>query len=319
MLMTDDSRKFKVSKGYLITAALFAVALFVLVPQLNQFSDSWHFLKSPDPIWALAAIALTLLSYFAAAATYCFLAFNKLPYAQTVLVQFAVMFINRILPSGVGALGANFAYLRRQKHNSGQAASIVAVNNFLGFAGHSILFVLALAVLQGGNNQLMHPDLPGGQSLLVVGAVLVMGMILLFILARSKLAKFMSDIKQQLLSYREQPQRLVLALLSSMALTAANAACLYASAAALGVHPSAAVTLIVLSLGVGAGIALPTPGGIGGFEAGLTAALVAYDVNASLALAIALLYRLISYWLMLAVGAVALVLCQRKRLFAFAT
>jgi uncharacterized protein (TIRG00374 family) len=86
---------------------------------------------------------------------------------------------------------------------------------------------------------------------------------------------------------------------------------------ALGIHLSFVPTLLILTFGVGAGAATPTPGGLGGFEAGLVGGFVAYDVNASAALAIALLYRLISYWLTLLIGAGAFIFCQRQKWLNF--
>ena len=56
----------------------------------------------------------------------------------------------------------------------------------------------------------------------------------------------------------------------------------------------------------------PTPGGLGGVEAGLVAGLVAYRVASADALAAVLVYRLVSYWLMLAIGAAAFVIAERR-------
>jgi uncharacterized protein (TIRG00374 family) len=72
---------------------------------------------------------------------------------------------------------------------------------------------------------------------------------------------------------------------------------------------------IVFTLGVAVGTATPTPGGIGGAEAALTAGFLAQDVSAPLALAAALLYRFTSFWVGLAVGAgAALVVLSRRML-----
>jgi uncharacterized protein (TIRG00374 family) len=101
-----------------------------------------------------------------------------------------------------------------------------------------------------------------------------------------------------------------------MVLTLCYVLCLWAAAAALGVHLSVVAALLVLTLGVGAGSATPTPGGLGGYEAGLVAGLIAYGADSSAALAVALLFRLISYWLTLAAGAVAFAYAQRRGLFS---
>lgn len=53
------------------------------------------------------------------------------------------------------------------------------------------------------------------------------------------------------------------------------------------------------------GNALPLPGGIGGVEAGMIGAFVAFGVPARLAVLAVLAYRTISYWLPTIPGAVA--------------
>jgi len=85
---------------------------------------------------------------------------------------------------------------------------------------------------------------------------------------------------------------------------------------ALGVHLPFIVVVLIFSFGLSTGTVTPTPGGLGGFEAGLTAGFVAYHVGSASALAIALLFRLISYWLMLAIGALAFTVSERKHLFS---
>ena len=83
---------------------------------------------------------------------------------------------------------------------------------------------------------------------------------------------------------------------------------------ALGISLSFAAIVLILSFGVSAGAATPTPGGLGGFEAGLAAALIAYGIDKPSALAAALLYRLISYWLMFVFGGVAFLYSQQSKL-----
>ncbi|MFI5271393.1 MAG: flippase-like domain-containing protein, partial [Candidatus Saccharimonadales bacterium] len=71
----------------------------------------------------------------------------------------------------------------------------------------------------------------------------------------------------------------------------------------------------IFTLGISTGTITPTPGGLGGFEAGLFAGFVAFHVPVAPALAIALLYRLISYWLALGIGLLAFIEVQRNHLF----
>ncbi len=300
------------SRRYLILALFTAIALYAILPQLGAFKSSWSQLGNVDLGWTVAATACAWLTYFAAAATCTLLGFRPLRYWRTVLVQLAAVFANRLLPAGIGFLGTNYAYLRKNHHDGAQATSLLAVNNLLGFIGHGLLLAgLLLATarpLDAFTVQLPRISLWGW---LAVASVVIGLLLTLFI---RKVRQALSGIFRQMATYRHRPIRLSLALLSSMTLTAANVVCLYACMQALGVQLPVATVFIIFSFGVGAGTAVPTPGGLGAFEAGLLAGFVSTDVPASTALAIALLFRLITYWLALLLGSIAFVVCERRQL-----
>ncbi|MEK7594941.1 MAG: lysylphosphatidylglycerol synthase transmembrane domain-containing protein [Patescibacteria group bacterium] len=314
-MKSPSSTGLKINKKQLLLALLLVIGLYVIVPQFGEFKSSWHLLSKPQPVWVLLAVLLTMLTYFAGAMTYVLLAFKRLRYVQVVLVQLAAMFVNRLLPSGIGALGANYLYLRHAKHTSTQAGSMVAINNLLGVLGHGLLVALTLLLYSGVTSlAISNNDFVGSVAkvLIVVG---VLAVIMLVIFGRKKFVSTLADLRKQLLTYRRRPWRLPAALLSSVVLTLFNVLCLVSCALALGVHLPFAVILLIFSFGVGAGAVTPTPGGLGGFEAGLAAGFVAYHVASPTALAVALLYRLISYWMPLVIGALAFIVCQQKQLF----
>jgi uncharacterized membrane protein YbhN (UPF0104 family) len=294
-------------------AAILVIGLYVLIPQIGDFKSSWHLLSHPQLKWLLVAILFTGATYLSASATYCLLAFQKLAYWRTVVVQLAVMFINRLLPGGIGALGANYVYLTKHKHTSPQAATMVAVNNLLGFVGHNILVIVTLLTYGGSRALRANYSHTLGLSLKIVGAIILLGVVFWLLVGRRKLGRRLAELKSQLGSYRQHPWRLLGAQASSITLTLGNVLCLFACAYAVNVHLSFAAILLIFTLGIGAGTATPTPGGLGGFEAGLVAGLVAYGVDSSPALSVALLYRLVSYWLPLLAGAGALVIARERR------
>lgn len=301
----------------LIVPAVALIGLYVLVPQFGEFRHSFTLLKHVDARGVLLALICVLLTYIAAASTYYCIALKRIPYWHTALVQVASMFINRLLPAGIGALGSNYAYLRRERHSSAQAGAVVAVNNALGLSGHII--VVTLAVL------FYHDKLPplsfshgDGTTAWIIGliVVLVVSVALSVPTWRGHASRALSSFATQLLRFRERPLGLLGGQLSSIGLTLSNVLSLYFCV--LAVHGSASfvMVLLVFTLGVGLGTATPTPGGLGGFEAGLVAGFVAFDVSSAQALAIALLYRLLSYWLAIVIGSVAFVYAQRHHVFS---
>lgn len=176
------------------------------------------------------AAGAVLLTYIAAALTYCLLAIKPLHYLRTLVVQFAAMFVNRFFPAGVGGIGTNYEYLRKQKHSAVQAGTVVAVNNGLGFVGHSLLFWVLLA--------LFHSRLPAPAHTnyvwFVLGLLVVIAGVLIF--GQSKRGqKIGRNFVRQLATYRRRPQRVALALLSSICLTLGNVGAFYYCALSLGV------------------------------------------------------------------------------------
>lgn len=310
--MPEKQKQF--DKRFIILTAVLAIALYVLLPQFGDFKNIRSMIRHSDTGWLGLSVLSMLLTYFAAAGTYYFLAYRKLKYGRTVLVELAAMFVNRLLPGGVGALGANFIYLKRNHSNPGQAGTIVALNNTLGFIGHGLLTVIIVLIY---SSQISH--LNGNENhtwsayikyALTIMLVVVMALI---IFGQKYLKKFVADATRQLLSYKNHFWVVLAALTTSVILTICNVLCLYFCMHAVGQQLSVFAVFFVFSFAVGAGTATPTPGGLGGYEAALVAGFVAYGLDGTTALGIALLYRLISYWLALLLGGVTFVISQRLR------
>ncbi len=298
-----------------ILIGLSVIAIYIILPQIGNLHRSWHLIGQAELSGIFVALGATLLTYFSAAGVYYFLAFKPLNYFQLFRVELAAMFINRLLPAGIGALGTNYAFLRHRNHTKAQAASVVGVNNFIGFAGHILLLAIILVLYSGHVS--LNLLFSRNYSVLVVVSVILIGAVVVFIIisAKRRLKKFVNDLFAQLSSYRSRPANLVAALILSISLTLANTLCLAFCATALNLHISFVEVMLVFSIGLSLGTALPTPGGLGSFEAGLFAGFVAYHLAASSALALALLYRLISYWAPLLIGAPAFIICQKQKLF----
>lgn len=315
--MTGQTSKLSINRRQVILAIFLVIALYILLPQLSVFRHSWQLLGSLNFTWFIVAVVLTLSTYLFAALTYCLLALQPLHYGEVVIVQFAAMLVNRLLPAGVGGLGANYAYLRHKNHTPAQSATVVASNNLLGIVGHLIIIVVVLAVTSDYSRHMAYSSIYKAKTTLwLIAIIIVTAVVLGLIFVRKRLKQGLATIGKQLGVYKHQPWKLSGAVLSSMMLTLCNIACLYICMLAVGVHLPFIIIVLIFSFGISTGTVTPTPGGLGGFEAGLTAGFVAYHVGSASALAIALLFRLVSYWLMLIIGAIAFTLSQRQHLFS---
>jgi hypothetical protein len=124
------------------------LATYILVPQIGQFHASFSVIK--DANFALLALAFgsILLACLAAALSYSQLSFKHIPFYRIALIQYAGMFINRLLPAGVGGISLFIDFLYRQGHTLAKASTVAAVNNGLGFAAHVTLLLLMLCGTQ---------------------------------------------------------------------------------------------------------------------------------------------------------------------------
>ena len=116
------------------------------------------------------------------------------------------MFINRLLPAGIGAMGVNYLYLRKNKNTKIQAASVVAINNLLGGIGHNILFWVV--VLWGGYSAISAKKFTNPIGFLFFTALLS---ILVYFLYKfsTKFKKLFRDVIRQLRSYKKNPTKIL--------------------------------------------------------------------------------------------------------------
>ncbi|HSX45769.1 MAG TPA: lysylphosphatidylglycerol synthase transmembrane domain-containing protein [Candidatus Saccharimonadia bacterium] len=314
--MTDIWRSLQSRRRQLLILGIALLALYVVLPQIGVFRTTTGHFKNLDWQFVAAAVGATGLTYVAAAGTYYLLAIKPIRYSSTLLVQVASNFINRLLPAGIGGLGANYVYLHRSGHDRTQSVTVVTVNNTLGMVGHAGLLLVVLGLFSDRLNSFhathLSRDLIG---LLIVLALAAIGLFVFLKRPHERFKKLRQEVIRQLEHYRQRPGRLAGALLTSMSLTIFNVLSLWYCVHALHGSLSFVSVLLIFTLGIGVGTIVPSPGGLGGVEAGLVAGFVAYGLSDPQALATALLYRLISYWLPLVLGAVAFVVALRLGLF----
>ena len=134
-------------KQYLLSAFVIvatALTCFVVLPQLGAFTASLNLLRTSNVALVMVAALMSLLASVCSGLLYALLAVRPIRVITMTGVQVSGLFINRILPAGIGGIGLNVWYLRRAKHSSVQAALVVALNNTLGFLGHVLLLVVFL-------------------------------------------------------------------------------------------------------------------------------------------------------------------------------
>jgi uncharacterized protein (TIRG00374 family) len=104
----------------------------------------------------------------------------------------------------------------------------------------------------------------------------------------------------------KDPRKVSLGLGGQLLINSAYIATLYASVRAAGGHCSFSTAALVYLAGATIGQAVPTPGGLGGIEALLTASLTTAGIPLDQAVVSTLVFRLVTFWLPLVPGWFAL-------------
>lgn len=292
-----------------------AVAMYVVLPQLAGLKSSFSALHRAHLGLAATALLCCGLTYVFAALSYCLLAFHRLRYRRTLLVQVATIFVNHLVPAGLGGISSNYAYLRTQRHTRPQAITVVAVNNGLGVVANLALLVGAITF--GSVPAVFSNRLLDAERYVLIGVLLaaVIGAVCLSVPnIRQSTWRGIRNFMASLLSYRRRPAVLLGSLVCAFCLTAANYGAFWLCGRALGLHFALVTSLLVYSFAVALGAATPTPGGVGGTEAGLVAGLVVIGLPSTTAISVTLLYRLVSYWIPFLAGGASFWLVQKRRL-----
>jgi uncharacterized protein (TIRG00374 family) len=302
------------TKGRLLLLGFFLLLLYVVVPRLGNFSTSIDMLDDSNARYVGIAALLVIATYIFATAMYYLLAAKPLRFGRTFAIQVASAFANRLLPAGLGGLTLNVQYLRKSRHSLAQAIAVAGTTNLLGFVGH-MLFLLLVVAAGAASFATVHVPYQSHLWLIGLGIAAFAALnLVLFQRFRKSVYRLVIEVLAFVTSYRKRSGEFATALLCSMALTGTYVAILYFCCMAIGFQLSFASTFVIFTLGMAASTITPTPGGLGGAEAGLFAGLVAYRLSAADALAIVLLFRLLTYWLPLLPGFVVFVAVRKRYL-----
>lgn len=270
----------------------------VLLPQLDSLRDSIQALQSADLAW----IFLGILVYFSGvpilAVQFTALAFKKLVFLLTLRVEAATLFVNKIVPNGVGTISLNAFYLVKKDHTPIQAASALTVNTLTSLTAYIAIIILALIASTLDLSIIRSVKVPLDTVFFILLLLIGAGFMLYRIKnVREKIRQTLHDVRRSIATYKNRPKSVITALIFNGLGTSVNVLTIVFSAHAVGIELSFANALLAYTLGNIASALIPTPGGIGSIEAGIYSGLVLVGLNPTDSMTVTLLYRLISYWL----------------------
>jgi uncharacterized membrane protein YbhN (UPF0104 family) len=264
----------------------------------------------------LAAVALSAITYVAAAFSLTGFVLEKLRFSRTLLVQLAGNFVTLVTPAAVGGVALNIRYLHKARVAPADAASSVGVSQVFAFILHMLLLVI-FVVLTGGSpgRSIKSPPSWSYIALAVVGA-LALAVLALPAgrgLVRSRVAPALGQVIPRLLDIAQRPAKLAEGIGGALLLTLSYIVCMYVCVLAVGGHAQFFAVGVVFLSGSAIASVVPTPGGIGVAETAFAAGLGAVaHVSGPSALSAVLLFRLVTFYVPAGLGWLALNYLQRR-------
>jgi len=298
-----------------ITTVFVGIAAYLLITQLAEigFGTIADSLRDAQISWALLGLILAQLTFVTSGISLRGAVRTPLALGPCVALASAVKFVNLTVPSSAGRIAFEVRFLQRMGAPTGEAVAAGAVDKV---SETIVELTLVLALLPFVD---LHLDTSqvGAPSSRVVGViVLVLVALVAVVLAVPSLrAKVVPSLREGLSSLgavaRDRRKRLEL-FGGNLGTELLFALTLGAVCHAYGVSLML-VQLLVINMAASALSSLiPSPGGVGTAEAGLTAGLVAVGVDESTAFAIALTHRLCTNYLPPIWGYASLKWLERK-------
>jgi uncharacterized membrane protein YbhN (UPF0104 family) len=297
----------------LITMVATVVAGYLLAGELARESLG-HVLRMADWRWGLVALALSAATYVGAALELSGFVAEPLRFTRTLLAQLAGSFVTLVTPAAFGGAAINVRYLQRRKIPAPVAAASVGVSQVVALVLHILMLVVFIAIAGAADK---HPFRPPTWFYFVLAGLVVVASAVFAVpagrrLLRARVAPTLGQVLPRLLEVAQQPLKLIEGIGGALLLSVAYILCLSACVQAFGGKVAIAGIAVVYLTGSALGSIVPTPGGLGAVEAALTAGLVAAGLHGTEAASAVLLFRLLTFWLPVPIGWVALNYLERK-------
>ena len=318
--------------GRVVLLLVTAICLYFFAPSIGEVFAAWSRLGRVHPVWMVPAVLCAVASYACVWVVQA-VAIGTRNWFAVITTQLAGNAFNRITPGG-GATGMAMQtnMLTAAGIDAPRAATALTVQSVLSTAAlvampvFSIPFIIAGTQIPSRLLSAVWIGIPVFLLTMAIGvAVFVVDGPLLWlarviarvepILRRGSVPD--PELGARLLQSRdairaEVGPRWGIAVGASVLRWFFEYGVVLATLYGLDVQPDPALTLLAFVAASVLGLVPFTPGGLGFVEAGLTATLVLAGVSAGDALVTTLVYRLLTFWLPLPIGAGAAVVFRRR-------
>ncbi|MBR6439707.1 MAG: flippase-like domain-containing protein, partial [Aeriscardovia sp.] len=317
MLQTVRLARFNLRR--FITVLLVTIALVVVFTQLN-FKQVIKAIEGANPWWSLAACAIGLLAWTGSGIAFgVFIdkSKRKRHHLGILGTQAVASFAAVSMPAMAGPIAVNITFLRKIGYKNTEATAIASADTVTEFSTTFLMFIV-LGFFTGQN--VFHNLIPNKMIVIVAVGVLV-GLVALAMAIRPVRnwikRKFLPVLKSygsmlgKLLSH---PATLLISMVGSIIQNTALDMAFWFSLLAFGYHLNFIETLFLFLFANGVGSAVPTPGGLGAIETVMSTTFIGVGVPSAIAVSATLLFRLATYWLRMALGALYMKYMEKKQL-----
>lgn len=294
------------SRTQFIQLVLLVALVYVAYPFMATVPTFFTELRTANWWWALAGLAVSMLTYVGAAAALWACADGVVSFRHLTTMQFANTFAATTTPAGVGGLALSTRFLQKAGLGALRATTTVALQQSVQVIVHVLLLII-FSTLAGVSADLSH-FVPSATVLyLIAGALLgIAGTFMIVPKLRRWLGTAvrpkLKEVGHDLIELAREPKRLGIIVLGCAGTTLGAALALWSSVEAFGGATSFVTVTIVTMIGGTLASAAPTPGGVGAVEAALIGGLAAFGVPAAIAVPSVLLYRVLTCWLPVFIG-----------------
>ena len=296
----------------LLTVIGGGIAAYLLLTQLARVNLG-HVLINAQWGWALGVLGFTALTITGASLVITGAVATPLQFARTYLTQLSVAFTGLIAPSAIGNIALNMRYLQQAGVDPAVAGGSLGLAQLAQFSSYFVLLLLSSVLAGTGPRASFTPPL-----LAIIGLITIVALLLLALAVpagrRLIIGRFLPVVRRvvpRVVAIFQDPRKVVTLFAGALLLDMSFVAALTCATRAFGATPPVPAVAVVYFAGAIIGSAVPTPGGLGGVEAALSAGLVAVGLDASVAVSSVLLFRLCTYWLPIPFGWVSLNYLQR--------
>ena len=155
----------------LLIIAASTLAFYSLLPQLANLDDTVDSFQHAEPLWIVAALLASAVTYLFAAVSFQGAVSDDVPFGANVRVQVASSFVMLVGPGGAGGYAVGARFLQRTGVGGPEAAASVAVKTIAGFAMHIVLLVGF--IVWAGNSDFGEFRLPSTPTVLLIIVVVL--------------------------------------------------------------------------------------------------------------------------------------------------